>query len=345
MYYSDSRIKVLYDWAEEHNLYLFRNEENLDEVLKVKSFEARGQENFEYIPEEFGILKNLGSITIYLMGLKSLPQSIGKLHKLQDFSCVYNKLNEIPDSITKCTNLEYLNVHINEIKELPKDLGDLRQLQVLRVDANLLERLPASIGKLQKLRYLDLSDNPIKELPETLKHCTSLKELNIQGTLITHIPEWLGDMKHLKDFKYGLSTYQKFQSSDNDNPIMPIVKIDNADTFKLYFEKELADDVYGAMKITFRKRFAIDLLDTGLKVKKPTMIGDEEWPLGTYVWVNDKYEGEYIEYYLQSRWSDSHGKIYKDGKHVSLQALWDMGPINDEYNKLSKELRKKGLIS
>lgn len=345
MYYSDSRLKVLYDWAEEHNLYLFRNKENLDEVLKVKSFEARGQTKLEYIPEEFGILKNLGSITIYYMGLKALPQSIGQLQKLQDLSCVYNKLQEIPDSLMKCKNLQYLRLNINELKKLPNALGNLKHLKTLRVDANLLEELPSSIGELKELASLDISDNPIKELPEELKHCTSLCSLDIRGTLITHIPEWLGEMKYLKDFEYGSSTYQRFNSSDNSNPIMPIVKIDNLDTFKLHFEKELQSDEYGAMKITFRKVIGIDLKDEGLKVKEPTMLGEEDWPLGTYIWVNDKKEGEYLEYYLSSRWGDSHGKIYKNGKHISLQALWQMGPINEEYNKLYRELNKKGLVS
>jgi len=345
MYYSDSRIKTLYDWAEKYNLCLFRDEENLDEVLKVKSFDARGQEEFEHIPEEFGILKNLSFITIYHMGLKTLPESIGKLQKLQDFSCVYNKLKELPTSITNCKNLKYLSVHINEIKKLPDALGDLRQLKVMRVNANLLEGLPSSIGKLEQLVSLDLSDNPIKELPEELRYCTSLCELDIRGTLITHIPEWLGDLKHLKDFKYGFSVYQKFNSSDNDNPILPIVQIDNANTFKLHFEKELESDEYGAMKITFRKVIGTDLENEGLRVKKPTMIGEEDWPLGRYIWKSSKNEGEYLEYYLESRWGDSHGKIYKNGGHESLQALWQMGPVNEEYNKLYRELSKKGLIS
>lgn len=345
MYYSDSRYKSLYDWAEEHNLYLFRNKDNLDEVLKVTSFEARSSKrDLEYIPEEFEVLKNIHKIYIYYVGLKSLPQSIGKLKDLFNLTCVYNKLSELPKSILQCRHLQYLDLHINSIKKLPEELGNLKELHSLDVSANLIERLPLTLFKLKELEYLNISDNPISELPEGLRNCSNLRELDIRGTLITHIPEWLSELKHLKDFKYGPSTYQRFQRGDNNNPIQPIVEIDNITTFKLNFEKELESDEYEAMKITYRKIMGIDLLDEGIKVKEATMIGDEEWPLGTYIWKSDFKKGEYLEYYLKSRWGDRHGKIYKNGVHESLQALWEIGPINDEYFKLYNELKKKRLI-
>ena len=147
-------------------------------------------------------------------------------------------------------------------------------------------------------------------------------------------------MKNLKILKCGPSISQIWSETYKT----PFVEIDNL-PFKLYFEKALEYEEYGPLKIAFRKILDQELGDEEIKHRQKTLIGDEGWPMGNYIWGNDKNRGEYIEYYLQSRWGDSHGKIYKDGSHEKLDALWQTGPIDERYEKIDSELRKKGLIS
>jgi len=100
---------------------------------------------------------------------------------------------------------------------------------------------------------------------------------------------------------------------------------------------------YKAMQITFRELFNQDLTESEIESKKGGIIGDEALPLGRYVW-NEKYG--YIEYYVH--WlphyrGDSHGKIYKNGKHESLPTLPQIGEVTQQELDLIEELKQKGL--
>lgn len=98
------------------------------------------------------------------------------------------------------------------------------------------------------------------------------------------------------------------------------------------------------MKISFRKRLEQDLTDAEIASKAPGMVGGEDWPEGQFIWGEGE-AGEFIEYYLSSRWGDSHGRIGRDGSHADLPVLWQTGPIDEEYEALQNELRTKGLLN
>lgn len=69
--------------------------------------------------------------------LKTLPRSIGKLHKLQKFPLAGNRIESLPEEMAACRNLE-----------------------LLRLSANRLEALPSWLLKLPKLSWLAFSGNP-----------------------------------------------------------------------------------------------------------------------------------------------------------------------------------------
>ena len=113
----------------------------------------------------------------------------------------------------------------------------------------------------------------------------------------------------------------------------------------LYFQKHLEDNEYGQMQIVFRDLFDQDLTEEEVANKEGGMIGDEALPLGQYVW--DK-KNDCIEYYVS--WlphyrGDSHGKIYKDGRHEHLPTLPQIGEVTQWELDLKEELRKKGLYA
>lgn len=90
--------------------------------------------------------------------LKSLPRSIGKLHKLQKCALAGNRLETLPDEMAACRNLE-----------------------LLRLSANNLETIPSWLWNLPKLSWLAFSGNPCSpkaqfELQETDYESLEIKE-------------------------------------------------------------------------------------------------------------------------------------------------------------------------
>jgi hypothetical protein len=101
---------------------------------------------------------------------------------------------------------------------------------------------------------------------------------------------------------------------------------------------------YNEMREEFERSFKQELTENEIINKKGGMIGDEALPLGKYVW-GDNFE--YIEYYVS--WlphyrGDSHGIIYKDGKHEHLDSLTNIFEVTQKELDLDKELKEKGLI-
>ncbi|MDO6621169.1 MULTISPECIES: leucine-rich repeat-containing protein kinase family protein [unclassified Shewanella] len=68
--------------------------------------------------------------------IEQLPQSIGKLHRLQKFAMAGNKLNNLPPSMSQCTSLELLRISANELTVIPDWLFKLPNLAWLAFSGN-----------------------------------------------------------------------------------------------------------------------------------------------------------------------------------------------------------------
>ena len=341
-------LQTLQDWAQHHQIFSLMGE-NLERTTWLTHWD----EPLPELPEDIGLLRALTRIDLRHNGLGRLPESLGQLHRLEDLTSMGNELASLPDVFHHLKRLRYLDMRENRLQSLPPSLGALENLQSLILWDNCLSELPTEIGQLKRLERLDLSRNPLLSLPESLRHCDALVYLDISGTLISHLPEWLGEMRNLKHLIRGpnriaeinraLAEDEKWAGrADNRHPYIAPSVIDN-EPFRLWFERALVDDPYGSMKITFRKWLEQDLTDAEIANKAPGMVGSEDWPEGSFVWGEDE-RGEYIEYYLSSRWGDRHGRIGLDGNHTDLPALWQVGPIEEEYEILQRELQTKGLI-
>lgn len=321
------KIQVLKQWDKEHDLGLFRKVIGSDvvdmkddrEVLDKTWFSHRSPHNIKSVPPEIEVLQKLKRFWLEEVGLESLPDSLCKIASMDDFSVSGNALQELPSCIGNITSLEYLDIHQNKITSLPESIGNLQELLMLRASDNNLTNLPESIGKLKKLDRLYLEDNPIGRLPVSLQECTSLETLDISGTNITNPPKWLEEMPSLK-------------------------KVIGFPNLTLYFQKHLQGKEYGQMQIRFRELFNQDLTEEEVAHKKGGLIGDESLPLGNYIWG----EHDTIEYYV--RWlphsrGDSHGKIYKNGRHQNLPTLPQIGKVTQRELDLREELQKKGLYA
>ncbi|MDD5387318.1 MAG: leucine-rich repeat domain-containing protein [Sulfuricurvum sp.] len=324
----DQQIQILYDWALAHGLEgMFRKVvgdhavemKDISEVVDKTWLSYSRNYTIPYIPDEIVLLQKTTRFQFQKVGLKALPKTLCTLKYIENFSVPSNELTELPSCIGELKHLAYLDARENRISHLPESIGDARSLVMIHMSDNNLSSIPKSIGNLESLDRLFLANNPITELPEELRYCCSLEVLDISNTQIEEIPQWLGEMKSLR-------------SLISDKP------------FKLYFEKALEQEEYGAMKITFRHRLEQDLMDEELHSQTPFLIGDEGWPMGRAIWGVDE-RGEHIEYYLNSRWGDTHGKIYKDGTHEFLPVLPQMGKVSEWESNYRVELTMKGLIS
>ncbi|PHR56729.1 MAG: protein kinase [Arcobacter sp.] len=68
--------------------------------------------------------------------LPSLPQSMGKLDKLQKFAVAGNKLQSLPSEMKNCENLELIRLSANELNEIPLWLLELPRLSWLAFSGN-----------------------------------------------------------------------------------------------------------------------------------------------------------------------------------------------------------------
>lgn len=335
-------LDALRAWAAEHRIVSLTMSSDLRAVAWLKHW----NEPLHELPELIGLLQGLTTIDLRHNGLRQLPAAIGQLHRLESLTSMSNLLQSLPDQLHHLQRLRYLDLRDNALHRLPPSLGALSQLRMLILNDNCLSELPTEIGQLKQLEHLDLSRNPLRSLPEQLHQCEALNTLDISGTLISHLPDWLGEMPNLRHLKRGPNVAAEIGQAiqwHGKHPYIAPPAIDN-EPFTLWFERQLAGETWGPLKITFRKILQQELTDESIASKAKGMIGSEDWPEGWFVWGEDA-SGEYIEYYQRSRWGDSHGRINSDGSHVELPALWHIGPIDDDYLALEAELKRKGLLN
>jgi internalin A len=149
------------------------------------------------LPESIGKLTWLQRLDVYGNQLTTLPDSVGKLVSLQTLSLFENQLTMLPDSIGKLASLKRLDAYGNRLTTLPESIGELTALQRLDLDRNRLTALPESIGNLTALEMLSLSGNRLMMLPESIGNLTALRTLYLRGNRLTILPESVGRLKAL----------------------------------------------------------------------------------------------------------------------------------------------------
>jgi protein scribble len=111
----------------------------------------------------FNRCENMQELILTENFLVELPNSIGRMTKLNNLNVDRNALIAVPQEIGYCTNLGVLSLRDNKLTKLPSELGNCVSLHVLDVSGNRLQYLPYSLVNLQ-LKAVWLSENQAQPL-------------------------------------------------------------------------------------------------------------------------------------------------------------------------------------
>ena len=195
-------------------------------VLAIRGAIAQAEKVLEISEEKrnANLLDNLGnypdlevlSISC-LETLQSLPESIGKLHKLNELKidngngCAMNPV--LPESIGDLQSLEKLVLYgaqdtrgvgkhkgpqPGERHEFPNSMSRLKNLKYLDLGRNGFERIPPFVGELSNLRELGFEWNiKFKEVPAFIGNLGELTTLKLQGNDLEDLPDLLNSLPKL----------------------------------------------------------------------------------------------------------------------------------------------------
>jgi len=149
------------------------------EKLKIAFFSFN---DFKILPSVFKECNNL-----FMLGFKAnkleifdediLPLSISWLI-LTD-----NRLTKLPDSIGKLTKMQKFPLAGNRLTTLPQSMQNLQNLELLRLSANNISSIPQWLKELPKLAWLAFSGNPCAPSIDSTSKVVAFNDLEMDKLL------------------------------------------------------------------------------------------------------------------------------------------------------------------
>lgn len=93
----------------------------------------------------------------------------------------------IPESIGKLVKLEKIILQDNKLTSLPNSICNLKKLKIIDLDRNQITHLPDEICNLTCLEELHLRDNSVKELPCSMIDLIRLRKINLDSELVLNL--------------------------------------------------------------------------------------------------------------------------------------------------------------
>lgn len=167
-----------------------------------------------------------GSMNLQLLGLRSIPRQILKIHEAitelrldQNQNLSFQQTNGFPSelkslqlltlrncslvsldlNISILSKLHTLDLQENSFELLPHTITRLKKLKHLNYSKNKLTSLPSSgYGTLEQLETFDLNSNRLTLLPDDITSgCKKLKTLNLSSNLLLFLPNNIYKLRHL----------------------------------------------------------------------------------------------------------------------------------------------------
>ncbi len=122
----------------------------------------------ETLTESIANLKHLTDLELY--GIGALPESFGKLEKLECLEITRCPIEHLPESFGNLKNLKELRITECKLQELPESFSNLKKLKSLTIYKNQLDRFPLERLPLKSLEHINLSGNKIPYLSKEIEN-------------------------------------------------------------------------------------------------------------------------------------------------------------------------------
>ncbi|QGM44347.1 leucine-rich repeat-containing protein kinase family protein [Methylocystis heyeri] len=150
----------------------------------------------EFPREIFALADTLEVLDLSGGGLTSLPDDMGRLHRLRALFCSGNPFERLPSSLGDCAALSQIGFRATGLREVPAEALPPR-LRWLTLTDNRIERLPESLGERPLLQKLMLAGNRLQNLPESMAGAASLELIRLSSNAFETLPPWLATLPGL----------------------------------------------------------------------------------------------------------------------------------------------------
>ena len=211
---ADDFLENKYSFPTLENVFIHFSELNNFNSLKVnqnlKELRIMYSQNLKSLPDDITDLPKLETIAVYSCGLQKLPATFFNNTNLKEVCLCYNRLHDLPE-IAAGSNIKKLMLDINSIDKLPPTFKNMKQLEVLGLRDCQFKTFPDEVLSLKKLKVLDLSANNISVLPDKISKLESLETLHLVRTGIRVLPASLrkSSLKYVAISDTGLTQAEK----------------------------------------------------------------------------------------------------------------------------------------
>ncbi|XP_059639345.1 disease resistance protein RUN1-like [Cornus florida] len=183
------------------NCGLMRRTPNFSTYTTLEVLNLENCERLDEIDPSIGTMKNLKVLNLKYTVIRSLPDGIWELEKLEvlDASFCHNLEGKIPSCIGRLSYLRELSLNETKIQSLPTNICDLLCLQTLNLEkCDALRELPDPPSSLKILNVVtSLRDRNFSVIPNNLANLVNLQELRFSWRIRT-LPKELDALSQLK---------------------------------------------------------------------------------------------------------------------------------------------------
>ena len=140
--------------------------------------------------------KRIVGISLYDLGLTTIPDEIFRFDKLKHLSLNENNISSIPNKISLLDGLEKLELSDNKLTTICDELTQLTAFKSIYLEDNELTRLPENMGNWTDLRVIRIEGNRLKYLPSSFFKLTKLHNLHLDKYNI--LSQSNGELSNLK---------------------------------------------------------------------------------------------------------------------------------------------------
>lgn len=184
-----------------------------DRVIEFETAEVsirHLQDLIDLLDKKTHLLCNTTSISLRSNQLSEIPDFVFAAKKLRKLELKRNNVKTIPDKIKQLHRLEYLDVSDNKLDIIDNGIIELRELRNLRIHRNRIKSIPVTINRLLHLRSLIAYNNRIKIIPKEILELEELTDLKLNDNRILNVPDGIFTQRNAMN---ALRMY--FESTEN----------------------------------------------------------------------------------------------------------------------------------